>query len=62
MYGYGLVYIVAGIFDFMSGEFQNGNTIVFHDVSEDGHPVEYLVSSIDELLHYYTEVIIKAKN
>ena len=62
LYSYGLVYIVAGIFDFMSSELQKGNTIVFLDVSEAGHQVEYLVSSMDELLHYYAEVIAKVKN
>lgn len=62
LYGYGLVYIVAGIFDFMSSELQKGNAIVFLDVSEAGHQVEYLIRSIDELLNYYSEVIIRAKN
>lgn len=60
MYGYGLIYIVAGIFEFMSGELKKGNAIVFLDVTESGQQVECLIQSIDELMQYYAQVIIKA--
>ena len=59
MYSYGLIYIVAGIFDFMSGELQKGNIIIFLNISESGQRLEYIVHSMDELLNYYSSMIRK---
>lgn len=61
IYAYGFVFVVACIFDFMTSELKKGNAIVFLDVSAAGNQVEKVIQSIDELLFYYDEMILKEK-